>query len=138
MVDAEPSSEFTRIRRQPARAAYDREAVHTVLDTTLMAHVGFVDEGRPIVIPMLFGRDGEHVYLHGSVASRLQRTLAKGIDVCLTVTIVDGLVFAALGVPPLDELPIGGTARSSRAGRARAQGASVAVHRRAPHGRTMG
>ncbi|HEY3834068.1 MAG TPA: pyridoxamine 5'-phosphate oxidase family protein [Acidimicrobiia bacterium] len=94
MVDAEPSSEFTRIRRQPDRAAYDREAVHTVLDAALVAHVGFVDGGHPVVIPMLFGRDGDRVYLHGSVASRLQRTLAKGVDLCLTVTIVDGLVFA--------------------------------------------
>ncbi|HEY1739096.1 MAG TPA: pyridoxamine 5'-phosphate oxidase family protein [Acidimicrobiia bacterium] len=98
MVDAAPregpSSEFTRIRRQPARAAYDRDAVHSVLDAALVAHVGFVDDGRPIVIPMLFGRDGERVFLHGSVASRLQRTLATGIDVCLTVTIVDGLVLA--------------------------------------------
>jgi hypothetical protein len=94
MVDTEPSSEFTRIRRQPDRAAYDNEAVHAVLDAALVAHVGFVDDGQPIVIPMLFGRDGERVFLHGSVASRLQRTLATGIDVCLTVTIVDGLVFA--------------------------------------------
>ncbi len=81
MTDAQPTSDFSRVRRLPDRAAYDRDAVHAVLDAALVGHVGFVDDGRAVVIPMLFGRDGDRVYLHGSVASRLQRTLAHGIDV---------------------------------------------------------
>ena len=94
MTDEQPTSDFARVRRLPARAAYDSDAVNAVLDAALVGHVGFVDEGRAVVIPMLFGRDGDRVFLHGSVASRLQRTLATGIDVCLTATVVDGLVFA--------------------------------------------
>ncbi len=98
MVDAQPqsgfTSEFSRVRRIPARAAYDAGSVHAVLDAAFVAHVGFVDGGRPVVIPMLFGRDGDRMFLHGSVASRFQRTLGTGIDVCLTATVVDGLVFA--------------------------------------------
>jgi uncharacterized protein len=86
--------ERSRVSRHPERAAYDAATVHAVLDAALVAHVGFVAAGRPVVIPMLYGRDGDALYLHGSVASRLQRTLANGIDVCLTVTLVDGLVLA--------------------------------------------
>jgi uncharacterized protein len=89
-----PASERSRVRRLPDRAAYDEASIHAVLDAGLVGHVGFVSDGRPVVIPMLYGRDGDELYLHGSVASRLQRTLAGGIDVCLTVTIVDGLVMA--------------------------------------------
>jgi nitroimidazol reductase NimA-like FMN-containing flavoprotein (pyridoxamine 5'-phosphate oxidase superfamily) len=94
MQEAQPTSEFSRVRRVPARAAYDTESVHDALDAALIAHVGFVSEGRAVVIPMLFGRDRDRVYLHGSVASRLQRTLAEGTDVCLTATVLDGFVFA--------------------------------------------
>src|SRR3954452_1368771 len=94
MTDGQATSEFSKVKRLPERAAYDRESVHAVLDATLVGHVGFVADGRPVVIPMLFGRDGERVFLHGSVASRLQRTLGAGIDVCLTATVIDGLVFA--------------------------------------------
>ena len=89
-----PASERSTVKRLPDRAAYDAASVHAVLDAGLVGHVGFVSVGRPIVIPMLYGRDGDVLYLHGSVASRLQRTLANGLDVCLTVTIVDGLVMA--------------------------------------------
>lgn len=87
-------SETTRVRRRPERAAYDAESVHAILDAALTGHVGLIHAGRPLVIPMLYGRSGDLLYLHGSVASRLQRSLAGGIDACLTVTIVDGLVFA--------------------------------------------
>ncbi len=89
-----PVSDRSRVRRLPDRAAYDAAAIHAVLDAGLVGHVGFVAAGRPVVIPMIYGRDGDALYLHGSVASRLQRTLANGIDVCLTVTLVDGLVLA--------------------------------------------
>ena len=87
-------SEASRVKRIPARAAYDEETIHAVLDAGLVGHVGFVAGTRPVVIPMLYGRDGGVLYLHGSVASRLLRTLAGGLDVCLTVTLVDGLVLA--------------------------------------------
>ncbi|HEY1282227.1 MAG TPA: pyridoxamine 5'-phosphate oxidase family protein [Acidimicrobiales bacterium] len=89
-----PASELSRVKRLPDRAAYDTASIHAVLDAAMVGHVGFVASGRPLVIPMIYGRDGDVVYLHGSVASRLQRTLANGIDVCLTVTLTDGLVLA--------------------------------------------
>ena len=82
------------VKRHPERAAYDAEAVHAVLDAAPMGHLGFVVDGQPFVIPMLYGRVDDAVYLHGSVASRLMRTLTGGIEVCLTVTLVDGLVLA--------------------------------------------
>ena len=88
------TSERSQVRRLPDRAAYDTETIHAILDAAPVGHVGFVADGRAIVIPMLFGRDGDDIYLHGSVASRLQRSMAKSLDVCLTVTLVDGLVLA--------------------------------------------
>jgi nitroimidazol reductase NimA-like FMN-containing flavoprotein (pyridoxamine 5'-phosphate oxidase superfamily) len=91
---AGPRSDASRVRRVPQRAAYDEASIHAVLDASLIGHVGIVAGDRPVVIPMLYGRDGSTVYLHGSVASRLLRSLAGGIDICLTVTLVDGLVLA--------------------------------------------
>ncbi len=82
------------VKRQPDRARYDAEAVHAVLDAAPMGHLGFVVDGQPFVIPMLYGRVDDAVFLHGSVASRLVRTTAGGVPVCLTVTLVDGLVLA--------------------------------------------
>lgn len=82
------------VRRLPERASYDRAAVHEVLDAGWIAHVGFVNGTQPFVIPMLYARDGEKILLHGSIASRLQTTLAEGIECCLCVTHVDGLVLA--------------------------------------------
>lgn len=76
------------------RASYDRELVHQVLDEALICHVGFVTERGPVVIPTIHARIDETLYLHGSPATRMMRTLAKGVDVCVTVTIVDGLVLA--------------------------------------------
>jgi nitroimidazol reductase NimA-like FMN-containing flavoprotein (pyridoxamine 5'-phosphate oxidase superfamily) len=87
-------SERSEVRRRAERAAYDTETIHAILDAAPVGHVGFVADGRPIVIPMLFGRHGDDIYLHGSVASRLQRSMAQSLDVCLTVTLVDGLVLA--------------------------------------------
>ncbi len=87
-------AERHEVRRHPERAAYDAEAVHAVLDAAPLAHVGFSVDGQPFVIPMLFGRIDDAVYLHGSVASRLVRTLEEGIEVCLSVALVDGLVLA--------------------------------------------
>ncbi len=92
--DAGPPSEFSRVRRLPGRAAYDSATVHRILDAAMIGHVGVLREGRPVVIPMLFGRVDDDLYLHGSVASQLLRAAADGIDVCFTATLIDGLVFA--------------------------------------------
>jgi hypothetical protein len=89
-----PPSEFTRVRRLPARAAYDKATVHGILDAAMIGHVGVLRDGRPVVIPMLFGRVGDDLYLHGSVASQLLRGLSDGIALCFTTTLIDGLVFA--------------------------------------------
>ena len=87
-------SDRTRVRRVPQRGAYERETVEAILDETLISHVGFVHEGHPVVIPTLHARLGDRLYLHGSAASRMLRTLAKGVPVCTTATLVDGLVLA--------------------------------------------
>ena len=84
----------TTVRRQPDRGRYDRDQVHAILDEGLVAHVGLVSGDGPVVIPMLYGRDGDRLLLHGSTASRLMRGGAKGLDMCVTVTLVDGLVLA--------------------------------------------
>ena len=84
----------TRVRRVPARGEYDRETIDAILDETLISHVGFVHEGEPVVIPTLHARLGDRLFLHGSAASRMLRTLDKGVPVCATATLVDGLVLA--------------------------------------------
>jgi nitroimidazol reductase NimA-like FMN-containing flavoprotein (pyridoxamine 5'-phosphate oxidase superfamily) len=84
----------TRVRRVPQRGAYERETIEAILDETLISHVGFVHDGQPIVIPTLHARLGDRLYLHGSAASRMLRTLQKGVPVCATATLVDGLVLA--------------------------------------------
>jgi uncharacterized protein len=87
-------TERTRINRLPKRAAYDRETVFRILDEGFVCHVGFVIDGQPYVIPTGYGRDGDTLYLHGSAASRMLRTLSEGVQVCVTVTLLDGLVLA--------------------------------------------
>ncbi|MBA3323078.1 MAG: pyridoxamine 5'-phosphate oxidase family protein [Pyrinomonadaceae bacterium] len=84
----------TKLRRLPKRGAYDRELIYQILDEAFICHVGFVVDGQPYVIPTGYGRVGETLYLHGSAASRMLRNLAKGIDVCVTVILTDGLVLA--------------------------------------------
>ena len=84
----------TKVRRLAKRAVYDTERVHQILDEGYLCHVGFVQNGQPFVIPTLYARSGETIYLHGSGASRMLKTLAEGVDVCLTVTLVDGFVLA--------------------------------------------
>ena len=84
----------TRVVREPQRAVYDRDTVNQILDEAFLCHVGFVAEGQPYVIPMSYGRDGDALYIHGSVASRMLRNLDQGVPVCITVTLVDGLVLA--------------------------------------------
>jgi nitroimidazol reductase NimA-like FMN-containing flavoprotein (pyridoxamine 5'-phosphate oxidase superfamily) len=84
----------TRVRRLPERGVYDRSAIDAVLDAALVAHIGFVQDGQPFVIPTLHARMDDRVYVHGSSASRTLRTLAAGIPACLTVTLLDGVVLA--------------------------------------------
>ena len=84
----------TRLRRVPANGRYDRESVHRVLDRGLVAHVGFASDGQVYCIPTLYTRVGDRVLIHGSTASRMVRVLAAGAPACLTVTMIDGLVFA--------------------------------------------
>ncbi len=84
----------TKVRRLSKRAVYDKESVHQILDEAYICHVGFVVDGQPFVIPTLYARSGETLYIHGSGASRMLKTLAEGVDVCLTVTLVDGFVLA--------------------------------------------
>ena len=89
-----PPSERTRVRRIHERGRYDREAVDAVLDAGLVAHLGFVHESQPFVIPTLYARVGDEVVLHGSSASRAIRAVGDGIPACLTVTLLDGVVLA--------------------------------------------
>jgi len=84
----------TQVKRLPKRATYDRDTVFNILDEAFVCHVGFVADGQPFVIPTNFGRSGETIYLHGSAASRMLRTLSEGLPVCVTVTLADGLVLA--------------------------------------------
>jgi uncharacterized protein len=87
-------TERTQVRRLPKRALYDRAAVYRILDEGLLCHVGFVADGKPVVIPTGYGRKDDTLYVHGSAASRMLKTLGKGADVCITVTLLDGLVLA--------------------------------------------
>ncbi len=84
----------TRLRRLPKRGAFDRKTVYSILDEAFICHVGFVVDGQPYVIPTGFALVGNDLYIHGSSASRMMRSLAAGIDVCVTVTLIDGLVLA--------------------------------------------
>ena len=87
-------SKRTELRRIPNRGSRDRETINQILDAGFLAHVGFCVDGQPFVIPTLYGRDGERLYLHGSAASRMLRELETGVPSCVTVTLVDGLVLS--------------------------------------------
>ncbi|HKI58103.1 MAG TPA: pyridoxamine 5'-phosphate oxidase family protein [Trueperaceae bacterium] len=89
-----PVSARTRLKRHPERGAFDRATIDAILDEALVCHVGFVEDGTPVVVPTVHARVGDVVYLHGSPASRMLTTLAGGCELCLTVTLVDGLVLA--------------------------------------------
>jgi uncharacterized protein len=93
-MNSNPASKRTQVQRLPDRGKYDAETIHAILDAAFVCHVGFVVDGQPFVIPTNFARDGEKLYLHGSSASRMLRTLSEGVQVCVTVTHVDGLVLA--------------------------------------------
>ena len=84
----------TTLKRLPKRGNFDRDVVYKILDEAFVCHVGFVVDGRPVVIPTAYGRVDDRFYIHGSAASRMLRTIEEGVDVCVTVTLVDGLVLA--------------------------------------------
>jgi len=84
----------TTLKRIPKRANYECETVYQILDEGLVCHVGFVVDGQPFVIPTAYGRVEDKLYIHGSPASRMLRSLQEGIPVCITVTLIDGLVLA--------------------------------------------
>ena len=89
-----PKTDRTTLKRLPKRGVYERELVYSILDEAFICHVGFTVEGQPFVIPTGFGRIDDRLFIHGSQISRMLRTLAGGIDVCVTVTLLDGLVLA--------------------------------------------
>jgi uncharacterized protein len=84
----------TQLRRLPNRGSHDSETINAILDSAFLAHVGFQVDGQPFVIPTLYGRADNKLYLHGSAASRMLRELEVGVPACVTVTLVDGLVLA--------------------------------------------
>lgn len=84
----------TQVRRLPKRASYDKAQVHAILDEGFICHVGFVVDGQPFVIPTGYARSGDQIYIHGSAASRMLRSAGDGLNVCVTVTLVDGFVLA--------------------------------------------
>jgi nitroimidazol reductase NimA-like FMN-containing flavoprotein (pyridoxamine 5'-phosphate oxidase superfamily) len=88
------STARTQLRRLPERGSHDPETIHAILDAAFLAHVGFCVNGQPFVIPTLYGREGDKLFLHGSAASRMLRELETGVAACVNVTLVDGLVLA--------------------------------------------
>jgi nitroimidazol reductase NimA-like FMN-containing flavoprotein (pyridoxamine 5'-phosphate oxidase superfamily) len=84
----------TALKRLPNRGVFDRDSVYKILNEAFICHVGFIADGKPVVIPTSFARIDDELYIHGSAASRMLRSLEQGIDVCVTVTLIDGLVLA--------------------------------------------
>ena len=93
MTESAPSKR-TQIGRIPMRGDYSKATIHGILDATFLCHVGFVVDGQPFVIPTGYGRDGDTLFIHGSAASRMLRNLEKGVEACVTVTLLDGIVLA--------------------------------------------
>ncbi len=89
-----PASDRVRLRRLAERGAYERDVIDAILDEALVCHVGMVLDGAPRVIPMLHARDGDTIYLHGSQASSTLRAMKRGDEVCVTVTLLDGIALA--------------------------------------------
>ncbi len=94
MSEPQSPTQRTRVIREPDRGAYDRETAYRILDEAFLCHVGFVVDGQPFVIPTSFGRNEDSLYIHGSAASRMLRQMKQGVPVCITVTLLDGLVLA--------------------------------------------
>ena len=94
MSEPQIPSARTRVVREADRAVYDRETVYRILDEGFLCHVGFAMDGQPFVIPTSYGRKDASLYIHGSAASRMLRQMKEGVPVCVTVTLLDGLVLA--------------------------------------------
>jgi nitroimidazol reductase NimA-like FMN-containing flavoprotein (pyridoxamine 5'-phosphate oxidase superfamily) len=94
MTDDYTISKTNKVRQLREKAAYDKKTVHAILDSALVAHVAFIQDGSPVVVPMIHGRDGETIYLHGARKARAVRLLEATDRACLNVTHVDGLVLA--------------------------------------------
>ena len=89
-----PQTDRTKLKRLPKRGHFDRETVYGILDEGFICHIGFIVDGKPVVIPTGYARVDDTLYIHGSQASRMLRTLAEGVDACVAVTLLDGLVLA--------------------------------------------
>lgn len=87
-------TERTRVVRQPHRGIYERDAIYDILDEGFICHLGYAVHGQPYVVPTMYARVADHLYIHGSSASRTMRHMSAGLPVCVTVTLVDGLVLA--------------------------------------------
>ena len=94
MPEPVATSDRTRIVREPQRAVYDRELIYKILDEGFVCHIGFTADGQTFVIPTMYARVGDALYFHGSAASRMLRGVSTGLNVCITVTLADGLVLA--------------------------------------------
>jgi len=94
MSETQMPTSRTRVVRESERGVYDREAAYRILDEGFICHVGFLVDGQPFVIPTSYGRKGANLYIHGSAASRMLRQMKEGVAVCVTVTLLDGLVLA--------------------------------------------
>ena len=94
MSDTQTPGARTRVVREPQRAVYDRETINRILDEGFICHVGFAVDGQPFVIPTSYGRKDANLYIHGSAASRMLRQMKESLPVCVTVTLLDGLVLA--------------------------------------------
>ncbi len=91
-------TERTKVRRKPDRGSYDRELIYSILDEAFVCHAAFIADGLPFVVPTNYVRVGDKLFLHGSIASRLMKTLASGAPFCLSVTLLDGIVCAPTAV----------------------------------------
>jgi nitroimidazol reductase NimA-like FMN-containing flavoprotein (pyridoxamine 5'-phosphate oxidase superfamily) len=94
MSETQMPTQRTRVVREPERGVYDREAAYRILDEGFICHVGFLVDGQPFVIPTSYGRKDSNLYIHGSAASRMLRQMKEGVAVCVSVTLLDGLVLA--------------------------------------------
>ena len=94
MSQADAPTARTRVIREPHRGFYDRETAYQILDQGFICHIGIISDNQPFVIPTSYGRAADNLYVHGSAASRLLRKLDEGVPVCITVTLLDGLVLA--------------------------------------------
>ena len=97
-------NQYNKVKRGANRASYDHETVHEILDAAFLCHLAYVWEGRPIVIPTAYGREGETIYVHGAVANRMIKGLIESGDASMTVTHLDGLVIGKIWVSSFCQL----------------------------------